>query len=160
MAASSATIWDKNVETFYQFTTFLGYQIYSFPLPPSIQCCQCWFVVKTKLDELQTPWNNIEQGEGGIRFFTCLYVKTCKKICDIHLSRLVLSKIVVVGEIAQREINLTYLKAHSPEPQTNRPSHYSTALPHQNTCQHHGHNFKFSAWGKYNALLDLFVTTT
>lgn len=64
------------------------------PLPP-VQCCQCWYVVKTKLDELQTPWNNIEQGGGGNEYSLpagkSLHMQ---KMCDIHLSQLVLSKVV------------------------------------------------------------------
>ena len=97
----TTTILDKNFETFYQITAFLGYQIYSFsPLPP-IQCCQCWFVVKTKLDELQTPWNNIEQGEGGLNiFYMPISQDMRKKMCDIRLSQLVLSKIVALHVLA------------------------------------------------------------
>ena len=38
-------------------------------------------------------------------------------------------------------VSLAYLKA-----QTNHPSHYSTAQPHQNTCQHYCHlNFPLQA---------------
>ena len=64
------------------------------PLPP-IQCCQCWHVAKTKLGELQTPRNNIEQGERKLNF---LYPPASheaeKKMCDILFPRLVLSTIV------------------------------------------------------------------
>ena len=49
---------------------------------------------------------------------------------------------------------LTNLKS-----QTIRPSRYSTAEPHQNTCLHYCYlNFPLS--GKYNAILDSFVTIT
>ena len=92
---SCSTILDKNVVTFYQITTFLGYQNYSFPPAPPSSMFQCWYVVKTKLDELQTPWNNIEQGGGGNEYSLpagkSLHMQ---KMCDIHLSQLVLSKVV------------------------------------------------------------------
>ena len=47
------------------------------------------------LNKLQTPWNNIEQGEGGLTiFYTPISQDMRQKMCDIRLSQLVLSKIV------------------------------------------------------------------
>ena len=64
-----------------------------YPLP-SIQCCQCCIVEKIKLDELQTLWNNIEQGEGELNiFYMPISQDMRQKMCDIRLSQLVLSKI-------------------------------------------------------------------
>ena len=40
------------------------------------------------------------------------------------------------------------------KPQTNRPSRNSTAQPHQETCRYYCHLIKFSASGKYDAILD------
>ena len=64
------------------------------PIPP-FQRCQCCYVVKTKSGELQTPGNNIERGERGIKYS----LRSCKsrhsrKMCDIRLSQLLLSMIV------------------------------------------------------------------
>ena len=44
---------------------------------------------------------------------------------------------------------MTYLKV-----QTNCPSRYLMAQPHQNICQHYCHNFKLPALGKYDTILN------
>ena len=95
---SCSTILDKNVVTFYQITTFLGYQIYSFPpAPPSsmlsmLVCCQ------NKVGWIANPmkqhWTG-GRGEWGNEYSLpagkSLHMQ---KKCDIHLSQLVLSKVV------------------------------------------------------------------
>ena len=58
------------------------------------------------------------------------------------------------GGIVWDHFYLSYLKA-----QTNRPSHYSMAQPHQNTRQHYCH-LNFLLWGNTITILDSTVTTT
>ena len=56
------------VKYWIDITTLLGYHIYSFPHPPPNQCCRSFLCCETKLGELQTPLDNIEQGERGIKY--------------------------------------------------------------------------------------------
>ena len=74
--------WTKMLRHFTRLKLLKGIKSILFhPLFP-IECCHCWYVVKTKLGELQTPRTNIEQEEGGLNI-VCLAVSQHmrKKLC-------------------------------------------------------------------------------
>ena len=87
----------QNVETFYQIATFLEYQIYSFPPPnPQLNVVNVGMLSKQSWENCKAHETTLNRGEGGVNI---LYLPVSqdmrKKMCDIHLSQLVLSKIVV-----------------------------------------------------------------